>query len=110
MADLQFTKIENLDLYAAEVVVNSNFNIHFNRASGSGIRIYQKTGDKIETMDDRTADARGFDPVLLPGYIQDDSGKVFDYDFDALVYPKVIRIESYTEVTSGILTESGNEA
>ena len=90
MADLEFTKIENLDLYAADVVVNSNFNIHLDRASGSGIRIYQKTGDEIETIDD--------------------SGKVFDYDFDALVYPKVIRIESYTEVTSGILTESGNEA
>ena len=55
MADLQFTKIENLDLYSAEVVVNSNFNIHLDRASGSGIRIYQKTGDEIETMDDRTA-------------------------------------------------------
>lgn len=35
MADLQFTKIEDKGLYATEVVVNSNFNIHLDRVSGS---------------------------------------------------------------------------
>ena len=106
MADLQFTRIENRDLYASEIVVNGKFNIHLNRVAGSEIRIYQKTGSETEEMDERTAESRGFDSVFLPGYIQSDSGIVFDYDFNALVYPKVIRIESYTEVTSGILTEA----
>lgn len=106
MAYLQFTQITSQDLYASEIVVNSNFNIHLDRVAGSEIRIYQKTGSETESMDERTAESRGFDPVFLPGYIQNDSGKIFDYDFDALVYPKVIRIESYTEVTSGILTEA----
>ena len=73
--DLQFTKIEDKDLYAAEAVVNADFNIHL-------------------------------EPVYLPSNVQNNTGKTFDCDFSALVYPKTIRIESYSEVTTGILTEA----
>ena len=46
MANLQFTQITSQDLYASEIVDNSNFNIHLDRVSGSEIRIYQKTGSE----------------------------------------------------------------
>lgn len=104
--DLQFTKIESLDLYAAEAVVNANFNVHLERTTAAQLKIYQKTTSETENMDERTASDRGFDSVYLPGMVEFDAGKVVDYDFDASVYPKVVRIESYTEVTTGILTEA----
>lgn len=110
MSDLQFTKIGDQDLYAAEVVVNGNFNIRLERVGSSGVRIYQKTGSETEEMDEQTAEERGFDNVFIPGNIHFYSGKIFDYDFDGLVYPKVIRIESKSEVLSGTVTESGYEA
>lgn len=53
---------------------------------------------------------RGFDMVAVPNIIPYNSGIIFDYDFSALVYPKTIRIESGSEVLSGTVTESGNEA
>jgi hypothetical protein len=106
MADLNFVKNENTQKYVAEAVVNSNFNIHLERISGGGLNLFQKNGEYTEAIDDRTATERGFDTVPVPNTVPYNSGLVFDYDFDALVYPKVIRIESYTEVTSGILTEA----
>jgi hypothetical protein len=93
--DLQFTKIEGKDLYAAEAVVNADFNIHLERTAASRLNILQRTPTEGD-----------FEPVYLPSNVQNNTGKTFDCDFSALVYPKTIRIESYTEVTTGILTEA----
>lgn len=106
MADLNFVKNENTQKYVAEAVVNSNFNIHLERISDGGLNLFQKNGEYTEAIDDRTATERGFDTVPVPNTVPYNSGLVFDYDFDALVYPKTIRIESGSEVTSGILTEA----
>lgn len=109
--ELQFARIESLKVYVAEAVVNSNFNIHFERAASGEVKIYQKTAEKTEDMDERTAPERGFDEVYIPGRILDlNSGKVVDCDFDASVYPKIIRIESRLEVINATITESSNEA
>lgn len=110
MADLIFTKNVNTQKYVAEAVVNANFNIHLERTENGGIEIFQKNGEYTEAIDNRTATERGFDAVNVPNYVPYNSGLIFDYDFDALVYPKTIRIESGSEVTSGIITESSNEA
>lgn len=110
MADLNFVKNEDTQKYVAEVVVNADFNIHLERISDGGLEIYQKNGEYTEAVDGRTATERGFDVVAVPGAVSYNSGIIFDYDFSALVYPKTIRIESGSQVTSGIVTESGNEA
>lgn len=106
MADLNFVKNEDTQKYVAEVVVNADFNIHLERTSGGGLEIYQKNGEYTEVVDGRTATERGFDVVAVPNTVPYNSGIIFDYDFSALVYPKTIRIESGSEVTSGILTEA----
>lgn len=106
--ELQFTRIESLNVYVAEAVVNANFNIHLERAASGGLRFFQKTTGKTEDMDERTASERGFDDVRIPGMLDINSGKVVDCDFDSFVYPKVIRIESCREVINGIITESSN--
>ncbi len=108
--ELQFTRIESLRVYVAEAVVNANFNIHLERAASGGIRIFQKTTGETEAIDERTAAERGFDSVHIPGILDMNSGKVVDCDFDASVYPKVIRIESCLEIINGTITESSNEA
>lgn len=110
MADLRFTKNNDTQEYVAEVVVNADFNIHLERVSNGGLKIYQKNGEYAEAVDGRTATERGFDMVAVPNIIPYNSGIIFDYDFSALVYPKTIRIENGSEVLSGTVTESGNEA
>lgn len=106
MADLIFTKNVNTQMYVAEAVVNANFNIHLERSKDGGLNFYQKNGEYTEAIDDRTATQRGFDSVTVPNVVPYNSGVVFDYDFDALVYPKTIRIESGGEVAVGIITEA----
>lgn len=106
MAGLKFVENSNTHKYVAEVVVNSDFNVHLERVSGGGIEIFQKQGEYTEAVDNRTAVDRGFDSVLLPSNVAYDAGKVFDYDFQAFVYPKTIRIESGSAVTVGTVTES----
>lgn len=106
MADLRFTKNNDTQEYVAEVVVNADFNIHLERVSNGGLKIYQKNGEYTEAIDDRTATDRGFDVVSVPNTVPYNAGQIFDYDFDGLVYPKTIRIESGSAVTIGILTEA----
>ena len=106
MTVLTFVQNENTQKYVAEAVVNANFNIHLERPKGGGLQLFQKNGEYMEAIDDRTATERGFDTVAVPNTVPYNTGLIFDYDFDALVYPKTIRIESGSEVTSSILTEA----
>lgn len=106
MAVLTFVQNENTQKYVAEAVVNANFNIHLERPKGGGLQLFQKNGEYTEAIDGRTATERGFDVVSVPNTVPHNAGKIFDYDFDGLVYPKTIRIESGSAVTIGILTEA----
>lgn len=106
MAVLTFVQNENTKKYVAEAVVNANFNIHLERPEGGGLQLFQKNGEYTEAIDDRTANDRGFDTVSVPNTVPYNAGQIFDYDFDGLVYPKTIRIESGSAVTIGILTEA----
>ena len=62
--DLQFTKIEDKDLYAAEAVVNADFNIHLERTAASRLNILQRTPTEGD-----------FEPVYLPSNVQNNTGK-----------------------------------
>lgn len=106
MTVLTFVQNENTQKYVAEAVVNANFNIHLERPGGGGLQFFQKNGEYTEAIDDRTATDRGFDTVYVPNTVPYNAGQIFDYDFDGLVYPKTIRIESGSAVTIGILTEA----
>lgn len=106
MAVLIFVQNENTQKYVAEAVVNANFNIHLERPEGGGLQLFQKNGEYTEAIDGRTATERGFDVVSVPNTVPHNTGLIFDYDFDGLVYPKTIRIESGSAVTIGILTEA----
>lgn len=106
MAVLTFVQNENTQKYVAEAVVNANFNIHLERPEGGVLQLFQKNGEYTEAIDSRTATERGFDTVSVPNTVPHNAGKIFDYDFDGLVYPKTIRIESGSAVTIGILTEA----
>lgn len=106
MTVLTFVQNENTQKYVAEAVVNANFNIHLERPGGGGLQLFQKNGEYTEAIDDRTATDRGFDVISAPNTVPYNAGQIFDYDFDGLVYPKTIRIESGSAVTIGILTEA----
>lgn len=95
--NLEFKK--NSSVWYAEFQVNSDFNIHLERADYGRVSILQ-----------RTTSEGNFESVVLPGSLAYNAGTTIDCDFSALVYPKTIRVESDSKVTSGILTESGNEA
>ena len=95
--NLEFKK--NSSVWYAEFQVNSDFNIHLERDNYGRVNILQ-----------RTTSEGNFEPVVLPGNLAYNAGTTIDCDFSALVYPKTIRVESYSEVLSGTVTESGNEA
>lgn len=95
--NLEFKK--NSSVWYAEFQVNSDFNIHLERDNYGRVSILQ-----------RTTSEGNFEPVVLPGSLAYNAGVTIDCDFSALVYPKTIRVESDSEVLSGTVTESGNEA
>lgn len=95
--NLEFKK--NSSVWYAEFQVNSDFNIHLERDNYGRVSILQ-----------RTTSEGNFEPVVLPGSLAYNAGTTIDCDFSALVYPKTIRVESDSEVLSGTVTESGNEA
>ena len=110
MADLRFTKNNDTHGICGGSSGKCRFNIHLERVSNGGLKIYQKNGEYAEAVDGRTATERSFDMVAVPNIIPYNPGIIFDCDFSALVYPKTIRIEIKSEVASGTVTESGNEA
>ena len=78
--------------YVSEFQVTANFNLHIEKPNGD-IRLYQRTaGGKYDSIDN---------VVYYAG------NSVFDYDFDALVYPKFIKIVSETEPTYAEVVSDG---
>ena len=82
--ELKFNK--NGDAWVAEFEATDKFNLHMEGLLLGSFSILQRTaGGKYTHVRD------------IPTYPRFD--KVFDYDFNALVYPKFIKIVSETEPT-----------
>lgn len=94
MATLTFNQQDGK--YIAEATVNADYNLHIERVAGGRLNIYQRgaaTGEYV-------------DCVGLPTQLVYSAPKVIDWDFSHGVYPKYLRIESDTEVTTATLTEA----
>lgn len=89
---MQFAK--NNNVWIAEVSVDGVFNMHLERISGGMLDIAQRT----------TTEGK-FQYIKLPYDISANTGDVLDMDFDGLVFPKTIRVISYSEVITGTITE-----
>lgn len=79
-------------LYITEFEVTSDFNVHLERSKGGKVSFYQKTTDG------------NYDHIEK---LSKNIDKVFDYDFQALVYPKIIKITSECEFDVSSLTTDG---
>lgn len=79
-------------LYITEFEVTSDFNVHLERSKGGKVSFYQKTTDG------------NYDHIEK---LSKNIDKVFDYDFQALVYPKIIKITSECEFDVASLTTDG---
>lgn len=88
--ELVFTK-EN-GRWVAEFEVTGDFNLHVEGVTDGNVAVYQRGASSGEYAFVRNA-------VAYPSY-----GKVYDYDFAALVYPKYIKIVSEVEPTMAIVT------
>lgn len=94
MATLTFN-LKN-GIYVAETTVNADYNLHIERVGGGRFNIYQRgaaTGEYVSC-------------VGLPTQLVYSAPKVIDWDFSHGVYPKYLRIESETQVTSAEITEA----
>lgn len=90
--ELKFNK--NGDAWVAEFEATDKFNLHMEGLLLGSFSILQRTaGGKYTHVRD------------IPTYPRFD--KVFDYDFDALVYPKYIKIVSETEPTYAEVVSDG---
>lgn len=79
-------------LYITEFEVTSDFNVHLERSKGGKVSFYQKTTDG------------NYDHIEK---LSKNIDKVFDYDFQALVYPKIIKITSECEFDVASLSTDG---
>lgn len=75
---------------AVEFEVTGDFNLHIERDERGDISVYQKTYELGEyALNTRFKD-------------HDDN---FDYDFQGLIYPKMIKVVSETKVNKAIVTQ-----
>ena len=88
--ELIFNKIN--DVYVCEFEVNGDFNLHIEKDGKGSVTMYQRG----------TAEG-AYDIVNSVKMAYGDT--VLDTDITALVYPKYIKLESYTENISGTVTE-----
>jgi hypothetical protein len=91
--ELAFTKIDGR--YIAEFQVSADFNLHIERDETGPIILYQRTTSQGE-----------YDYVKNFGFKQD-GNKVIDLDFQSLVYPKWIKVESAINPSVAVLTTNG---
>lgn len=76
--------------YEATAVVAADFNLHVERMKPEIIQVYVSTVPDAQMMCAYTESA----------------GEVFDHDFDGIVYPKCIKVQSWSEPTMAVITES----
>ena len=91
---LEFKKQNGL--YEVEFEVTGNFNLHLERKNYGRIELYQKTSSETNYTSSPSYSANG--------------DAVINLDFSMGIYPKFVKIISYTEVEKAIVTmdsESG---
>ena len=86
--EIQFTNIDNL--WVAEFEVTSDFNLHIERDTDGRLDIYQ-----------RTAGAE-YENIYDIGYLN--KRTVYDNDFQALIYPKWIKVKSAVKPIVAVVT------
>lgn len=92
MAIINFTQKGDLWI-SGDIIVNNDYNIHLERDGGGAVQLGQKTAGDL------------FASVVLPQTPGLYSGTTVDIDISHGVYPKTIKITSYSKVLTGIITE-----
>lgn len=77
-------------LYEAEFEATSDFNLHIERKNYGRIEIYQKTSSETNY-------------ASIPSYGAN-AADILNLDFSMAVYPKYIKVVSYSEPVKGIVT------
>lgn len=93
--DLTFIKQQETGqdpVWVAEFEATSEFNLHIEGVYEGNVKIFQKGVQSGEY-----ARSHGATP-------NSPSGRVYDYDLAALVYPKYIKVECATEPSLGVVT------
>lgn len=88
---LEFKKQNGL--YEVEFEVTGNFNLHLERKNYGRIELYQKTSSETNYTSSPSYSANG--------------DAVINLDFSMGIYPKFVKIISYTEVEKAIVTMEG---
>lgn len=84
--------VDGKQRYVCEETVTADYALHIERTGAGKLNFFVRS----------TADGK-YCPSDVSSFLQNLAKEVFDYDFTHLVYPKYIRIESDTEVTSATL-------
>ena len=88
---LEFKKQNGL--YEVEFEVTGNFNLHLERKNYGRIELYQKTSSETNYTSSPSYSTNG--------------DAVINLDFSMGIYPKFVKIISYTEVEKAIVTMEG---
>ena len=89
--EIEFTNIDNI--WVAEFEVTSDFNLHIERNAEGRLDIYQRTA------------GGEYEHIHNTGYLNNKA--VYDNDFQALVYPKWIKIKSAVKPLIATITTDG---
>ena len=89
--EIEFTNIDNI--WVAEFEVTSDFNLHIERNTEGRLDIYQRTA------------GGEYEHIHNTGYLNNKA--VYDNDFQALVYPKWIKIKSAVKPIIATITTDG---
>lgn len=92
MKELEFTKDGEKNVWVATAEVVADFGIKVKRTTPSRLVI---SVSMTEPEDDNDYDSAW----------DKNEPAVFSHDFDAKIYPKYIKIESYSEVVKGFIKE-----
>ena len=90
MKELEFTKDDKRNVWVATAVVLADFGIKVKRTTPSRL-VISVSMTEPEDEDDYDAAWDKNEPA------------VFNHDFDSKIYPKYLKIESYSEVIKGFV-------
>ena len=93
MKELEFTKDEKRNVWVATTEVATDFGIKVKRTMPSRL-VISVSMTEPEDEDDYDVAWDNNEPA------------VFSHDFDAKVYPKYLKIKSYSEVVKGFIKEA----
>ena len=92
MTILSFTKkvVGSMTFYEAAAQVGADFNLHLERKGQGHLTV------EISTVQN----------AKYVTVVDEDANDTFDRDYDAIVYPKFLRVRSWSEPTAGYITEA----